>query len=146
MSDARWKEIAIAARQAGPSCPDDEALHRWIDEGETGSLTGHVEKCVRCQVEVDEMRAFLVSAADSADAAAGTVVRRRLEQQLAAATSSVSRPPRPARPAAGAGRFMSSWPSWLAAAAVVTLAAGLAWQVSSWRGGSAPALPSMGST
>ena len=143
MTDAKWIDLALAARQEGSGCPDDEALREWVEERQSQQVTEHVASCPRCCLEADEMRAFFAPIDASENSAAVRHVRARLDASLAA-------PSLPADWSPAAPVSLSGWRAarvrlqpWLAAAAMLVLAVGLAWLLPGWIDTSAPALPSM---
>lgn len=146
MNDAKWVHLARAASQDGSGCPEDEALRLWIDGQPSQVVTEHVACCPRCRLEADEMRAFFSPIDDNEIENNATVrhVRARLDAVLGA-------PSLPNSSASTTPVSLTWWRAvpvptrpWLAAAAVVVLAVGLAALLPGWRDTAAPALPSMG--
>ena len=140
MTDEKWIDLARAARHDSSGCPDGETLRLWLEGQPSQTVAEHLPGCPRCGLAFDEMRAFFAPVDEQQSSAPVRQVRARLDAALAAVA-----PGRlPVAPVS-----ISRWRAartrlrpWVAAAAVVVLAVGLASLLPGLRDTSAPALPS----
>jgi hypothetical protein len=143
--EAQTRTLEEWLRAAYAGCPPPEAFLE-ADPAARRRLDEHAEGCPACAAERELARLFTAGPDEGVRPEDMGFVVARLEEasplrRTAAPAPAAGRvvpfPSRAPQPAAAPPRRSSRWPAWLAAAAVVILAAGLFWQ----RAQVAPPLP-----